>query len=749
MAGVNLRQRCSRRRVSPKLAFVSRSDTSTFRGFTLVEMLVAMAITLVMMGAVVTLFANVSGSVSRRRATMEMSSQLRSVRNVLQQDLQGATCPGLTWQRPESNHGYIELIEGEFREGRASRLVDGINLPLTPDFNPEIDHALSILPSSNLPFTGVTGQENWATDGGGLGDYDDILMLTVRNEHHPFVGRMPLASSSDPTIASRCVRPNGGTANTFDKWVETESIESPLAEVVWFAIENPEPEPSTLTPHRYFGEPGMRTVYRRTLLIAPWVNPYRHVNQQTGAVTDTFSYDGGNFKAEPGLVRILPRTVGAGDVDQAIAAVIAIQDRYDLSVRLEWDHNLNPARWKIMANTLGDLTKRENRFGHYGYRAESNPANAKRIFPYAVVSTGAGYSGSTADLKFVADPEAGRPTGATQDAKGTANLKNGSVYSYSTDAAPAAPMNYTDIQRRYATPPFVYVDKTSSVPATAQAILNKDGAVVRVVFGPTPLWGARRLEDVMLTDVLAFDLRVFDPAAPLFATRKLNSTSQNFDPDVILAPSDPGWPIAYLDKYQMKSNGSGQITVAPQNPPNDFLYSFVGQGAYVDLGYGYNYQLPAPVFSISSTPQPWFFEPAMELAASKARKLPATHGGTLVDVYGNQLAPGFAVYDTWSFHYENNGVNEDTPDPTVDQGTDGLDGVGHYLLPPPPPSWPAAPPFVATANATILGVDDVGERETVPPYDKPLRGVQVIMRAYERDSRAIKQVRVNQHFMPE
>ena len=79
-------------------------------------MLVAMAITLVMMAAVVTLFANVSDSVRNRRATVEMSSQIRHVRNVLQQDLEGATCPGLPWQRPESNHGYIEIIEGRFRE---------------------------------------------------------------------------------------------------------------------------------------------------------------------------------------------------------------------------------------------------------------------------------------------------------------------------------------------------------------------------------------------------------------------------------------------------------------------------------------------------------------------------------------------------------------------------------------------------------------------------------------------------------
>src|SRR6478672_5356696 len=92
--------------------------------FTLVEMLVAMAITLVMMGAVVTLFANISNSVRNRRATIEMSAQLRHVRNVLQQDLQGATCPGVTWQRPESNHGYIEIIEGEYKEGFASQLLD-------------------------------------------------------------------------------------------------------------------------------------------------------------------------------------------------------------------------------------------------------------------------------------------------------------------------------------------------------------------------------------------------------------------------------------------------------------------------------------------------------------------------------------------------------------------------------------------------------------------------------------------------
>ncbi len=57
------------------------------------------------------------------------------------------------------------------------------------------------------------------------------------------------------------------------------------------------------------------------------------------------------------------------------------------------------------------------------------------------------------------------------------------------------------------------------------------------------------------------------------------------------------------------------------------------------------------------------------------------------------------------------------------------------------------PPRVV--SDTRLGPDDVGERETVPPYDKPLRGVQVLLRLYERDSRQMRQVSVNQSFVPE
>jgi prepilin-type N-terminal cleavage/methylation domain-containing protein len=728
----------------------SRQPTAR-RAFTLVEMLVAMAITLVMMAAVVTLFANVSHSVRNRRATIEMSGQLRHLRNVLQQDLQGATCPGVTWQRPESNHGYIELIEGQYKEGYASNLIDGV-MPPTP-VNPEIDHRLSIIPSSNLPFTDVSGQENWITDAAGLGDYDDILMLTVRNEHEPFIGRMP-----------RNVRPNNGKAVGFENW-EYTSVESTLAEVVWYAIENPgypdDPNDASdgtadPTAGRFFGEPGMRTIYRRTLLIAPWLNPYRYT-APNGDIVDTFSLNGESdrFQARPGLLRVLPDNVDLEDLDEALAALVAFQERYDLSVRLQFDPNLDtsddpPGRYIIVANTLADLTKRENRYEHYSFRpGQGTTPPPRRDFPYAVISMGRGYETALGpSILCVRDPE---DTGS-DDIEGEPIVQDtpdldGVVVAYKLPPAPTG--------NQYRWRPFAYINTDEfEMSATTRVMLNdlprgaiKEGEVIRIVHGLVPLSGERRGEDVMMTGALGFDVRVYDPGAPLFATRQTPGDPSS-PLDVVLTPSDPGWrglpPLgaggAYMHVDNMKPNGTGKIGTSGTTFP------YVGQGAYVDMGYGYDARFDEPLLPIpdnnyhpgnfGSSGPAWFFKPR-----------------GLSDVFDNLLAPGYAIYDTWSFHYENNGVNDDADEveivsgvatwqiddndgvgtPSIDEGTNGLDDWGHYT----------------DGTHRRLGVDDVGERETVPPYDRPLRGMQVLVRTYEPDSRAIRQIRVNQHFMQE
>jgi hypothetical protein len=82
------------------------------------------------------------------------------------------------------------------------------------------------------------------------------------------------------------------------------------------------------------------------------------------------------------------------------------------------------------------------------------------------------------------------------------------------------------------------------------------------------------------------------------------------------------------------------------------------------------------------------------------------------------------VYDTWSLSYEADGIDQDSRN-GADQGTNGQD------------------------DDMANGVDDIGERETLPPYPVPLRGIQVIIRSYDPDTRQMRQATVVGDFTPE
>jgi hypothetical protein len=187
-------------------------------------------------------------------------------------------------------------------------------------------------------------------------------------------------------------------------------------------------------------------------------------------------------------------------------------------------------------------------------------------------------------------------------------------------------------------------------------------------------------EDVVLTNVLGMDVQVWDPQAPL-------KTWQGRD--VILTPSDP----SYRDPQSAKAY--------PQNNPL--------RGAYVDLGSHAN----TTTF--------------MSLPNRKSGLMPP---GT------NQLPIPYCTYDTWSFHYEHDGVRQSTQtgmmdpnsnQPIIDAGTNGIDDN----------------PLQAP------GIDDVTERETMPPYPLPLRGIRVTLRVYEPSSRQVREVTVVESFVPE
>ena len=225
-------------------------------GMTLIEMLVATAMTLIIMGVVAQLFGFMALTLSRSRDSLEMSADARSVANLLRRDLSGLTVKTLPPTPADADGGYLEIIEGA-----------------------TTDQAVG--------FNQLTG------------DCDDVLMLTTRSLDQPFVGRY-----------------------------DTGSIESPVAEVVWYCKQSP-PAYQTVAGSTLY------TLYRRQLLVMDYVG-------QT-----PFEASGDNSLASSSL----PNT------------------KYDISLRA--DGSL------LRPNSLGDLTRREWRFMH-----NLSGATSRTAFPY-------------------------------------------------------------------------------------------------------------------------------------------------------------------------------------------------------------------------------------------------------------------------------------------------------------------------------------------------------------------------------
>jgi prepilin-type N-terminal cleavage/methylation domain-containing protein len=176
---------------------------------------------------------------------------------------------------------------------------------------------------------------------------------------------------------------------------------------------------------------------------------------------------------------------------------------------------------------------------------------------------------------------------------------------------------------------------------------------------------ARDGEDVVLSNVIAFDVRVFDPAAT-------------------------------------SSAGGGQAN-----------------GDYVDLGNGNE--------AIGVTPpgqRPRFA--SLGAATSRLRA---------GDEWGSR------IFDTWSRHYESDGVDQDAwRGLGTDQGSNGFDDNANGVV-------DDGPADLDGDGALTTLNEEVGEMETSPPYPYPLRGIEVRIRCYEPSSRQVRQITVRQTFV--
>jgi prepilin-type N-terminal cleavage/methylation domain-containing protein len=185
---------------------------------------------------------------------------------------------------------------------------------------------------------------------------------------------------------------------------------------------------------------------------------------------------------------------------------------------------------------------------------------------------------------------------------------------------------------------------------------------------------SREGDDIVLTNVVAFDVRVYDPTAP-----------QRTVGNVAVSPGDLGFASGTL-------NGA--------------------VGAYVDLNW--DKSLTSAISGTASFP-------ASGQTAFQGRGVSYRAGMTPASMTN-------ATYDTWSTHYEFNGVNDGDgpgiPAGSIDEGTNGVDDNGDGL------------------------VDDIAELETSAPYPTPLRGLEIRIRCYEPSSRQIRQITVRHTFVP-
>jgi type II secretory pathway component PulJ len=338
------------------------------------------------------------------------------------------------------------------------------------------------------------------------------------------------------------------SAGRFEGHYNGSQIESSTAEVAWFC------RPSATQPVSGLQ---LQTLYRRQLLVVGYVG------------------------ASPFFV------AGSASNNQILGSLPAIYSTYDISLRPD-----STVAGALVPNTLGDLTRRENRFFH-------GPTWASP-FPNTV-------SGST-NLTF-------------------------------------------------------------------------DGTT-------------REGEDVVLTNVIAFDVRVFDPDA----RPKLNGTT-------VVCPNEQGYAAL------------GTLGTA----------AAAFKGCFLDLGGNARFAA-VPNLLVPDLLATGSFTAITALSGTAASK--------------SGLA---ATYDTWSTAYETNGLNEDndTEDLNGNGSLDaGEDRNANGIL-----DAPLIDEGVNGLDDDVDGIpDDPDETETAAPYSRPLPAIEIRIRCYDPTSREIRQTTVRHTF---
>ncbi len=455
------------------------------------------------------------------------------------------------------------------------------------------------------------------------------------------------------------------------------------------------------------GFPDRVRLHRRVLLIRPDLNINGALPIQSyvnGSVTVPFM----QADAWPTATTA---TVNAGAVaaDAWLYGMAGVHQQCDLSISRALDSNGVPAAsGTVVANSLEDLSLPHNRFAHVRV-----PFNVLR-------RSGGGATPTSMPVLAL-----GSPATVFNMSNSASNARIAPAQNF--PGANAGPVVTSNILSGFLRPEFVLgLDRNHFQDTDA------NDPVYRFK------WSNRRVgEDLVVNNLLAFDVKVYDPEAVAF------TTTQN----LVVGPNDAGYREALIEASasvvasQNRGEFRGQYVdlmypvlaggavrgwtgrVRDRNDPASALVSVPASGGYL-----------ASVFSGVEN-----YIPGATAYNAFANSL--YRSGTVV-TQGNVINLFQPRFDTFTSHYDVDGFlqgrfNSGAPQDegtlwtsnhslSANRGADGLDGEGIY--------GGGAP-----SQSGEFGADDLGEREVLPPFLAKPQAVKVTLRLNNPSTRQVMQ----------
>lgn len=683
------------------------------RGMTLIEVLIATALTLMIMLALAQGFKTTSQSISSGRARLTSSDQLRSISTLLRSDLQGLTVSTTVHpQSSKSPNGYFVYYDGPLSDSTAmlfNYVPTGV----------EIEDKLSA--------------SRWS-------DIDDVMMFTAKaRDGQWFYGRVPLALMK---IHS------GDTATiNFQDWLTDVTIASEYAEIAWFMrplnevgmLNNPDPQNSD---GNYSSSPSSTPVND----VIPVVDLNGDNIPDPDGMPDRVALCRRVMLIRPDLDVSISKLSAVPDDEQLIAAPLPVDlndsdsfryqmrfayQRTDLSVRKHWD--AANSRFVLKTNSLGDLQRPENRFAHF-------------CLPFS--ARGYGMHASLPILALTSENSS-----MPLNANGIRLNPNGTIADESTG-------NYLSM-----------IDSVVNGYSAIFSVLNDfdplDRGFVPSAFCRTNLVATggstysvqHTQEEIVASNVVGFDIRGYDSTAMQLYTpgvdglygsltdvnapmaEKMAAAGERGYDDLIVGPSDPGYAV-------MLKSGE----VIPSN-----------SGAFVDLSWGFRVvnqltNASGQTYGLVPSSSIWYsslsgFDPKTRFVFNNRSVIDSMirSGKFARNIYYQP------TFDTFTDFYESDGdlqyvdqqafmraVNLNglvpygrpllTNLPSPDRGIDGIDNPGIF-------NFDDDGDMNVDNDSEKNGViDEEAERDTSPPYRYAIPAIQIKLRVQDATADTLQEL---------